>query len=554
MSKKKSKQPASQTQVQGPRYFAADPSGPFSRPEVVALVAVVLIAWAVQTFFLNYTVDDAFISFRYSRNLAQGFGLVFNPGERVEGYTNFLWTLLCSVPFLLGIDVLWFSKVVLALLSAGAITVFVLFLRRQQPRPVWWPVYAAGLVLGLNTSFTLYAVNGIETMLFSLLLLLSLLLSSREFEQGGWLSAIPWALLFFTRPDGALFFGLAWLARLVWGRRDRSFVIWTAAFAVPALALVAFRLAYFGHLFPNTYYVKGAGSLSYRVSGWGVRYFRDIFRVPANWFYMLAPVLAGLFTWKRLSRFGRLMLVLPYIYLGYVLYIGGDVNFPHFRFLLHVLPVMALAGFLPLVAVPAGKESRSALKLTALVLITGVMVVLQLGHTRSVWKSMNEAPEQPKFRYGSLVPLATHISIYPEIADSLRRVVAPAQTVVMQDVGAIPYYSGVNTIDIIGLVNGDLAHYFYSRGYSDYLRGRLPESVVQEVDAFARDYVIEQRKADFVLYHVDSGRADDLRYSFHWHNLAYDPRFAELYEPVMLFSYPGTGRDDHLLFRRKAGQ
>jgi arabinofuranosyltransferase len=554
MSKKKTRQPPATEQVQSPgaRLLTGGPDLPFARSEVIALVIVVLLAWAVQTFFLNYTVDDAFISFRYSRNLAQGFGLVFNPGERVEGYTNFLWTVFCAVPFLLGIDVLWFSKIVLMLLSAGVVVVFVLLLRRQLPRPVWWAAFVPALVLALNTSFTVYAVNGIETMLFVFLLLLALLLSAGEFQRGGWLSAIPWALLFFTRPDGAMFFGLTWLARLVWGRRDRSFIIWTAAFAVPALALIVFRLAYFGHLFPNTYYVKGAGNLSDRVSGWGLRYFRDIFKVPANWFYVLAPAVAGLLTWRRLSRFGRLVLVMPYVYLGYVLYIGGDVNFPHFRFMLHVLPVLALVGFLPLTAVPAGRVTRSAFRLTSLLIVGAVLVTLQLGHTRSVWKTMNEGPEQPVFRYGSLMPLATHISIYPEIADSLRRVVPPGKTVVMQDVGAIPYYSGVNTIDIIGLVNGDLAHYFYGKSYTDYLRGRLPEEVVHEVDAYARDYVIERRKAEFVLYHVDSGRADDLRYSFHWHNLAFDPRFAELYEPVMLFSYPGTGRADHLLFRRKA--
>ncbi len=556
MSRKKPKLPTETgpAATQASRLLTADAAAPFSRQEVAALLVVILLAWGVQTFFLNYTVDDAFISFRYSRNLAQGLGLVFNPGERVEGYTNFLWTVICAVPFVLGIDVLWFSKVVLMLLSAGTIAVLVLFLRRQLPRPVWWAPFVPALVLALNTSFTVYSVNGIETVLFAFLLLLALLVTSREFEQGGWLSAIPWALLFLTRPDGAMFFGLAWLARLAWGRRDRSFWVWTAAFAAPALAFVGFRLAYFGHIFPNTYYVKSAGSLADRVTGWGARYFRDIFKVPANWFYLLAPVVAGLLSWRRLSRFGRAMLVIPYAYLGYVLYIGGDVNFPHFRFLLHVLPVLALAGFLPLAAVPAGRGSRPAARLTGLLLAAVVLVGLQLGHTRAVWREMNSGPEQLPFRYGSTLPLATHISIYPEIADSLRRVVPPGQAVVMQDVGAIPFYSGVNTIDIISLVNADLAHYFHGKGYSDYLRGRLPEDVVQEVDARVRDYVIAEREADFVLYHIDSGRADDLRYSFHWHNLAFDPRFAELYEPVMLFSYPVTGRDDHILFRRRAGR
>ena len=48
----------------------------------------------------RFIQDDAFISFRYAKNLIEGNGLVFNVGERVEGYTNFLWTILLSLSFL----------------------------------------------------------------------------------------------------------------------------------------------------------------------------------------------------------------------------------------------------------------------------------------------------------------------------------------------------------------------------------------------------------------------------------------------------------------------
>ena len=50
-------------------------------------------AWIVR-----FVQDDAFITYRYARNLARGEGLVFNPGERVEGYTNFLWTVMHWLP------------------------------------------------------------------------------------------------------------------------------------------------------------------------------------------------------------------------------------------------------------------------------------------------------------------------------------------------------------------------------------------------------------------------------------------------------------------------
>ena len=56
--------------------------------------------------YRDFWLDDAFITFRYARNVAAGLGAVFNPGEAVEGYTSFLWMLICSAFFALGDDVL----------------------------------------------------------------------------------------------------------------------------------------------------------------------------------------------------------------------------------------------------------------------------------------------------------------------------------------------------------------------------------------------------------------------------------------------------------------
>ena len=48
--------------------------------------------------------DDQMISMRYAENLANGYGLVWNPGgERIEGYTNFLWVVYMAIFHLLHI-------------------------------------------------------------------------------------------------------------------------------------------------------------------------------------------------------------------------------------------------------------------------------------------------------------------------------------------------------------------------------------------------------------------------------------------------------------------
>src|SRR5262245_65582120 len=59
---------------------------------VSSLVLVVHALW-FRGLFRGNAVDDAYISFRYGDNLVHGHGLVFNPGERVEGYSNFLWVM-----------------------------------------------------------------------------------------------------------------------------------------------------------------------------------------------------------------------------------------------------------------------------------------------------------------------------------------------------------------------------------------------------------------------------------------------------------------------------
>ena len=56
------------------------------------LVAGIALAYGVAAAIQRaWVCDDAFISFRCADHLVRGLGLVFNPGERVEGYTNFLW-------------------------------------------------------------------------------------------------------------------------------------------------------------------------------------------------------------------------------------------------------------------------------------------------------------------------------------------------------------------------------------------------------------------------------------------------------------------------------
>ena len=128
-----------------------------------------LLGWLSATAW--FLCDDAFISFRYARNLLEGHGLVFNPGEYVEGYTNFLWVLeLAALWGLLGVPpeqaAPWLSVActVGTLAALGLWCARLPMLRRRR--------LAAWMAFGLLCSSATFAVwtsgGGLETRQFTL--------------------------------------------------------------------------------------------------------------------------------------------------------------------------------------------------------------------------------------------------------------------------------------------------------------------------------------------------------------------------------------------------
>ena len=130
----------------------------------------------------RFVMDDAFISFRYAKHLAAGQGLVWNPGERVEGYTNFLWTLLMALPHRLRLDPVVFAQV--AGVAFYALTLLLAWrLARRILGDEGWSL-AAVLLLGTSASFLAFATGGLETMAQACLLAGLALLTLRLGEGG----------------------------------------------------------------------------------------------------------------------------------------------------------------------------------------------------------------------------------------------------------------------------------------------------------------------------------------------------------------------------------
>jgi hypothetical protein len=164
--------------------------------------------------YAGYVIDDAWISFRYAQSLAHGDGLVFQPGEHVEGYTNFLWVILATPLALLGIPL---EAAMPALgLACAATTISIAVARAQRDDPsARFAGLPIALLLPIAHGIPFHAVGGLETMLFAMLLLIAelALIDRRPLPF-----AVATTLAFLTRPEAALLglAGTAWLAR-----RDR---------------------------------------------------------------------------------------------------------------------------------------------------------------------------------------------------------------------------------------------------------------------------------------------------------------------------------------------
>jgi hypothetical protein len=276
-------------------------------------IAILAVAWA---WHLRWISDDAFISFRYSRNWARGDGLVFNAGERVEGYTNFLWTAILTLTALVGLDI---PATALALDLATFVGVLWIVQRlavRLAPDDV--PVRISFAAVACACSYTLasFATSGLETMPATLLVLVAL-----ERALAGRIGVAGCAGIAATlmHPDHAIFYVA--LGGVLAARRTpvRQLARYAAPFVLGYVPYYLVRWAYYGDFFPNTYYAKSGGDAYFHQ---GAIYLGASALAAGLWAALPLGVV-GLVQLRR-SIAGAFGLVVVPLYLVYVAKIGGD--------------------------------------------------------------------------------------------------------------------------------------------------------------------------------------------------------------------------------------
>lgn len=222
--------------------------------EQMLLVGIIALALAYRLGLGSWPVDDAYITFRYARNLAQGDGFVYNPGERILGTTTPLYTLLLGTANLLTADIQFTSFAVNLL--ADALTMVLLYMIGKQLSMPWLGLLT-GLLVAISSEYAYYTVSGMETPLYICIMLATFWASLvRRWRLMATLAAV----LVLLRIDGLIF--VAAMASTLIVRRQP--VGWrpVVLFAAMLLPWVIFSAWYFGSPLPQSMVAKSAYGLT----------------------------------------------------------------------------------------------------------------------------------------------------------------------------------------------------------------------------------------------------------------------------------------------------
>jgi len=513
----------------------------------LGLVAVAAaVVWHADRF--DFISDDAYISFRYAENLANHGELNWNVGQwRVEGYTNFLWTVLLAAGIKVGVGPETSSKVLGTVFAV--LTALVLFWLGRvvsgaggpDPRRVghlipWhrevlggggeragWDLLPPAL-LACWGAFACWASGGLETQMFTFVLLLGITQYLREERQGDRLrrSGLIFALAAMTRPEGALVFAVVGAHRLVWtlggcavhalrrapglGRRiDNGLArdgLWVISFLLLYGAYFLWRYEYYGYLYPNTYYIKIATTDAVRTRGFGLAYLASFVRDYRLWYYAPAAVVAlgAMGLWgrggaRRVAYSWTLIVGVVVVYTWHIVRFGGDFMAMH-RFFVPLTPLIALLIGLAcraLVDLPLRRllgrlkrrSTRRAVLFWSFVPLSALVVTLFAARSTAVDRKTLGTLKVRSTGYDGAYDNMESVAFMKRFARDrvrvgrwLRQRVPSGALMAVGGAGAIVYHSGLPAIDSFGLSDLHVAHHTRAVHHRPGHQKRAPLSYV----------------------------------------------------------------------------
>jgi arabinofuranosyltransferase len=435
---------------------------------VTALIVVALAAgFAWQVIGAGpIAIDDAYITFSYSKNLATGHGPVYGHGLRVEGYSNFLWMLLVAVGLLFRIKAdpmvtaHWVAVPFMALLAFSTY-------RLCRLRASRLGSMLAVVMLVINCDIVTAFAIGLESVPAAALLTLSFMLylgSWRDPRLSRWVVPALTAVAL-TRIDGFVPLGFVLLfeaGRRLWARLGprkpdasppeswrsslRDFIKWAGPGVAIYIAWFAWRWWYYGMPLPATYYAKALIPKLLPDRGW--EYVRSEYL--ANGAYLVLPFAALLIVRRRVEAI--FLIAFSLVHVAYVVKVGGDWM-PYGRFLLPLFPlivVMIIWGGAELLALGRPRLGRWSLVLAALPLAALLFVA------RRTERHLTDVPLQLG-KFANAAEQAAHVKELKSSARLLNRALPPGARLVTDYGGVFAYYTDAAPIEMWGLCNALIA-------------------------------------------------------------------------------------------------
>ena len=461
---------------------------------------------------LFWCSDDAFISFRYAENLNAGLGLVFNAGERVEGFTNFSWTMLVAGAMRLGADPVVFAQ--WAGLACFLATIGLLAWASRRiagPTAPFLPVAAVGLALHEHAA--VFASGGLETSLFTLLTTATVVgaVAARGNRGLFWAGTLG-VLAAMTRPDGMLPYGIAGLVglqRAIAARRLAPFLAVVAPGLLFFAPYFAWRWSYYGWPFPNTFYAKSAASpypqqgLYYVSLYFGCYFVLGLGALGAVFAALLSPLRGGPSEPGRLPTRALALAIAGTvaIYVAFVTWVGGDFMFG--RFLVPITPLLYLG-----LELPRARWPDRAFGAILMVLAAGLTLARAYPHAELLPPSGRRGVVEERLNYTPQTTAAMR-----QAGFILRENFAgqDSRVVILGAQAVLAYYGGF-TLAIEGCT-----------GLTDEHIAHLPiaarHSVGHEKSIVALDpEYLERRRVQFSL-HLDPA----MYLRDHWRHIAFGP-------------------------------
>ncbi len=447
----------------------------------LAVIPIILVYTTICLIFFEFTVDDAFISFRYAENFTAGQNLVWNINfSPVEGYTNFLWIIILSLIKSFGISIVLSSKLL------GIISGFLTIIIMQKVFRLFSfgnSYYLSSMpVIFITPLLSLHSVSGLETAFFTLLITLCFFNTSfiviRKpiddiLKKRCVTLFILFVLLMLTRPEGIIIVSASLIALLKFNRNGRNSIIvdyTIIPFFIVMLVYAVLHFDYFGYLFPNTFYIKVASESIFKTQS--LRYIAGFFLTLGVPFLLVS--LIG-FIENRMNNLYIILLLFTVPFVLFYLFVSTNVMGYAYRFLVPILPLL-LIFFAAGLKFIFQKINRLISKKIPSILI---IIILSLSATYFAFQNTSSYYDSILKVYVNGMKNA-HIKLGKILGDVKNQ---DKTLVVAADAGAVPFYSKWHRVIDLGYLN-DV--YMTHKGFDlNYIIRNNPDAFV--ITSYTKD-------------------------------------------------------------------